>query len=50
MSGKVRQKTAANDAESATLSLNERILKKCHMLYTDPEHGNCMEWCGSLQR
>jgi hypothetical protein len=40
MSGKLRQKVAANDAESVTLSLNEKILKKCHTLYTDPEHGN----------
>lgn len=39
MSGKVRQKTAANVAESVTLSLNERILKECHTLYIDPENG-----------
>jgi hypothetical protein len=39
MSGKVRQKTAANVAESVTLSLNERILKECHTLYTDAENG-----------
>jgi hypothetical protein len=40
MSGKVRQKTAANAAENASLSLNERILKECHSLYTDSENGN----------
>jgi len=39
MSGKVRQKTAANVAESVTLSLNERILKECHTLYTEPDNG-----------
>ncbi|ELU15126.1 hypothetical protein CAPTEDRAFT_164867 [Capitella teleta] len=36
MSGKVRSRTAA---DSATLSVNERILKECHTLYTDPENG-----------
>ena len=39
MSGKVRQRTAANAAESATQTVNERILKECHTLYTDPENG-----------
>lgn len=39
MSGKIRQKAAANTAESTTLTLNERILKECHTLYTDPDNG-----------
>ena len=39
MSGKVRHRVAANAADSATLSVNERILKECHTLYTDPENG-----------
>merc|ERR1711976_260456 len=39
MSGKVRPRVAANAADSATLSVNERILKECHTLYTDPENG-----------
>lgn len=39
MAGKSRQKSAANVAESVTLSLNERILKDCHSLYTDAENG-----------
>lgn len=39
MAGKIRQKTSANAAEVASLSLNERILKECHTLYTDPENG-----------
>ena len=39
MAGKSRQKTAANVVESVTLSLNERILKDCHALYTDSENG-----------
>ncbi len=37
---KVRQREAANrPVEQATLSVNERILKECHQLYTDPENG-----------
>ena len=36
MSGKVRQRNAA---DSATHSVNEKILKECHTLYIDPEHG-----------
>jgi len=39
MAGKSRQKSAGNVAESVTLSLNERILKDCHALYTDAENG-----------
>jgi len=39
MAGKSRQKTAGNIVESVTLSLNERILKDCHALYTDSENG-----------
>jgi len=39
MSGKSRQKLAANVVENVTLSLNERILKDCHTLYTDAENG-----------
>ncbi|KAK2166263.1 hypothetical protein LSH36_40g08004 [Paralvinella palmiformis] len=39
MSGKVRQRGAANPADSATLSANEKILKECHSLYTDPDNG-----------
>ena len=39
MSGKVRQRTAANVADSTTLTVNERILKECHTLYTDPDNG-----------
>lgn len=35
----MRQKTAANAADMASLSLNERILKECHTLYADPENG-----------
>lgn len=39
MSGKVRSRVAANAADNGTLSVNERILKECHTLYTDPENG-----------
>ena len=41
MSGKVRQRAAANTADSATLSTNEKILKECHSVYTDPDNGEC---------
>jgi len=36
---KTKQRTAANPAETATLSLNERILQECHKLYVDEERG-----------
>ncbi|XP_021374374.1 uncharacterized protein LOC110463820 isoform X1 [Mizuhopecten yessoensis] len=39
MSGKVRHRTSANAADSATQSVNEKILKECHSLYIDPENG-----------
>lgn len=39
MSGKVKSRTAANAADAATQSVNERILKECHTLYIDPENG-----------
>ena len=39
MSGKVRQRTSANAADSATQTVNERILKECHKVYTDPDNG-----------
>lgn len=38
MSGKVRQRTSANAADSATQTVNERILKECHKVYTDPDN------------
>ncbi|XP_074643160.1 uncharacterized protein LOC141900255 [Tubulanus polymorphus] len=39
MSGKVKTRISANAADSASLSVNERILKECHTLYTDPDNG-----------
>ena len=36
---KGKQRTAANTAESATLSVNERILQECFKLYADEEKG-----------
>ena len=39
MSGKTKARGSANNLEAATTTLNERILKECHTLYTDPEHG-----------
>lgn len=40
MSGRVKARGSANQGmEAATTTLNERILKECHTLYTDPDHG-----------
>ncbi|XP_063791385.1 uncharacterized protein LOC134945805 [Pseudophryne corroboree] len=40
MSGKVKVRAAANaDAMAGAMSVNERILRDCHSLYTDPETG-----------
>lgn len=39
MSGKTKQRSAANPAEKATLGVNEKILRECHNLYTDEENG-----------
>uniref|UniRef100_A0A8C5WCD8 Dynamin N-terminal domain-containing protein n=1 Tax=Leptobrachium leishanense TaxID=445787 RepID=A0A8C5WCD8_9ANUR len=40
MAGKVKVRAAANaEAMSGTVSINERILRECHGLYTDPESG-----------
>ncbi|XP_066974631.1 uncharacterized protein [Macrobrachium rosenbergii] len=39
MSGKVKHRAAANQAEAATMSVNEKILRECHSLYTEPDNG-----------
>lgn len=39
MSGKVKQKSSGTAADSSTQSTNEKILKECHTLYTDPDNG-----------
>ncbi|ROT71653.1 hypothetical protein C7M84_010012 [Penaeus vannamei] len=39
MSGKMKQRSAVNTAESATVSVNEKILRECHSLYTEPDNG-----------
>jgi len=40
MSGRVNKNRGASaNIEAATTTLNERILKECHTLYTDSEHG-----------
>ncbi|XP_077130135.1 uncharacterized protein LOC143785277 [Ranitomeya variabilis] len=40
MSGKVKVRAAANaEAMAGTVSVNERILRDCHNLYTDAENG-----------
>ena len=38
-----------NVVEKSTLSLNERILKECHTLYTDPEGDGCNGLVGIAQ-
>ena len=42
MSGRVKTRAGGSSAalEQATLSVNERILKECHTLYTEPDKGN----------
>ena len=39
MSGKTKSRTQANTTDDATVSVNERILKECHSLYTEKENG-----------
>ena len=36
---KTKQRTAANTADTAALSVNERILRECYKLYVDEEQG-----------
>lgn len=43
MSGKLKQRNSANPTDAATLSINEKILKECHAVYTDPENGR-LSW------
>lgn len=39
MSGKLKQRNAANSTDSATVTINEKILKECHSLYIESEKG-----------
>ncbi|XP_071789488.1 uncharacterized protein [Asterias amurensis] len=39
MSGRVKQRSSANPTDSASVSVNEKILKECHTLYTDADQG-----------
>lgn len=40
MSGKIKSRNAANaDALTGGVSCDERILRDCHQLYTDPDSG-----------
>jgi hypothetical protein len=34
-----KSRQAANSPDQITLTVNERILKECHTIYTDPERG-----------
>lgn len=34
-----RQRTSANAPDTSTVTLNEKILKECHDLYTEKERG-----------
>lgn len=45
MSGRVKSRQGGSSAalEQATLSINERILKECHTLYTDSDKGMYMD-------
>ena len=43
MSGRVKARSGVSAAvEQATLSVNERILKECHTLYTEPDNGKAL--------
>ena len=35
-----RQRASANAPDTSTVSLNEKILKECHDLYTEKEKGS----------
>ena len=35
-----RQRTSANAPDASTVTLNEKILKECHDLYTEKERGS----------
>ncbi|CAG0916245.1 unnamed protein product [Notodromas monacha] len=39
MSSKVKQRKTANEATLETTGVNEKILRECHELYTDPQSG-----------
>uniref|UniRef100_UPI00398F0E92 uncharacterized protein isoform X5 n=1 Tax=Pristiophorus japonicus TaxID=55135 RepID=UPI00398F0E92 len=39
MSGSLRLRSSSNPFESVSLSINEKILRECHLLYTDTKHG-----------
>ena len=41
MSGRLKQRSATNTADSSILSVNEKILKECHSVYTDADNGKC---------
>ncbi|XP_067857691.1 uncharacterized protein [Heptranchias perlo] len=39
MSGSLKVRSSTNPLESLSLSINEKILRECHLLYTDSKHG-----------
>lgn len=39
MSGKTKHKIQVNSTEDLTSSINEKILRECHSMYTDAENG-----------
>lgn len=44
MSGKIKSRSAANaDTLKGGVSCDERILRDCHQLYTDPDSGEFAE-------
>ena len=43
-SAKGKQRAAANTAESASMSTNERVLKECHELYNNNEKGSSVAY------
>ena len=51
MSGKIKSRSGAN-AESIVggVSCDERILRDCHQLYTDPDSGELAVCCNKILR
>lgn len=48
----VKSRQCANPVDQATLTVNEKILRECHTVYTDADRGKClmpkrMGSCGS---
>lgn len=55
MSVRAKSRQCANPVDQATVTINEKILRECHTLYTDADRGKCFVQtlaasCGSFHR